>query len=127
MKHRVLIVDDQRDTALVLQEYFVDNGLSADVALNGSEAVGRCRTRKYDVLLVDFKLPDFDGVAVVEHCLEYLPNVRVIYLTGYDMQLKRHKSPVNPSRIIEKPCRPAKILACIEDLLGNAPPGRTYS
>jgi CheY-like chemotaxis protein len=118
MPHRILIIEDQKEVALVLQEYLSDQGFSAEVATRGNEAIKKFRIKAFDVLLTDFKLPDLDGTDVVNSCRKLSPNVRVIYLTGYNLQLKNLKVKTGPHcQIIEKPCRPQKILEVINQML----------
>ncbi|MFQ6112451.1 MAG: response regulator [bacterium] len=118
MQHRILIIEDQKEVALVLQEYLNEHGFLTEVATNGREAIKKFRIRAFDVLLTDFRLPDLDGISVVNTCRKLSPKVRVIYLTGYNMQLRKSKVKTGPDcQIIEKPCRPQKILDAVNHIL----------
>lgn len=120
MRPRILIIEDQREVASVLQEYLIDHGFATDMAINGKEAIDKFQIKAYDVLLIDFKLPDMDGIAVVKRCQEISPKVRVIYLTGYNLQLRKSKVKPGPyCQIIEKPCRPKKILEAVQRILAK--------
>jgi CheY-like chemotaxis protein len=115
MKRKILIIEDQREIALVLQEYLEDEGLAAAVALNGREAIDKCRSEPFDLLVTDLKLPDIDGRAVVETCRHWLPNLKVLFVTGYvsDLNVKTGSN----CQVLKKPCKPAKILEAIKNML----------
>src|SRR3984893_16886230 len=62
---RILIVDDQDDVRLMLQTVLSLDGWDTEGAASGEEAVARVgRTPDLDVLVVDYRMPDLDGVEV---------------------------------------------------------------
>ncbi len=80
-KKRVLIIDDDkavlRTSALVLEK----NGFDADTAETGKEAIEKLETQSYDVLLIDLKLPDMEGIEILSKV--NLPNAVKIMFTGH--------------------------------------------
>ncbi|NIR48097.1 response regulator [candidate division KSB1 bacterium] len=114
MGHKILVIEDQEQLALVLKEYLGDCGFSVQIATTGREALNKVEQSKFGVLVTDFKLPDMDGLAVAEKARERSPSLKIVFVTGYKMQLKKSKIQVGPDcQIIEKPCRPKKILEAI--------------
>jgi ammonium transporter, Amt family len=61
---RILIVDDDRATCLVLQRVLQQDGYQVEVARDGTTAIELCRASDHDVILLDYVLPDIDGVNV---------------------------------------------------------------
>src|SRR5437764_15133366 len=61
---RILIVDDDRATCLVLQRVLQQDGYHVQVARDGTTAIELCRAGEHDVILLDYVLPDIDGVTV---------------------------------------------------------------
>lgn len=83
---RVLIADDQQ---LVREGLRVLLGLTPDIsvvgeAADGSEAVERAQTLRPDVVLMDVRMPELDGVAATRRLQETHPAVKVIILTTFD-------------------------------------------
>jgi two-component system OmpR family response regulator len=63
---RVLLIEDDRETAHFLQKSLKESGHSADVAGDGETGLSMAQTNSYDVLIVDRMLPKLDGLIVVK-------------------------------------------------------------
>jgi two-component system, OmpR family, response regulator len=63
---RVLVIEDDRETAQFLQRSLRENGHVADIAADGDTGLGMARDGGYDVLIVDRMLPRRDGLSVVQ-------------------------------------------------------------
>jgi len=112
----VLIIEDNENTAAVVKEYLEMNGIRCDVAVNGSEALEKFNAKKYKLLLTDVKLPDIDGVEVARQCRNIKKDVKLVFLTGHGVGGKGEEFGGN-FHIIEKPCRPAKILQEVSQMI----------
>ena len=62
---RILVVEDNSETAGQLAEQLTSSGYEVDLAGTGREAVKRGNTRDYAVITIDRMLPDIDGIAVM--------------------------------------------------------------
>jgi two-component system OmpR family response regulator len=63
---RVLVIEDDRETAHFLQRSLRESGHAADIAEDGEAGLGMAREGSYDVLIVDRMLPHRDGLSVVQ-------------------------------------------------------------
>ena len=63
---RVLLIEDDRETAHFLQKSLKESGHSTDVAGDGETGLSMAQTNSYDVLIVDRMLPKLDGLTVVK-------------------------------------------------------------
>jgi two-component system OmpR family response regulator len=63
--HRILVVEDDPETAGQLSEQLANSGYVVDLAATGSEALSRSRSCDYAVITLDRMLPDIDGIAVM--------------------------------------------------------------
>ena len=59
---RVLIVDDMRVNRMTLSSLLASNGVLSDLASSGEECLQLCRENKYDLILLDHRMPGIDGV-----------------------------------------------------------------
>jgi two-component system OmpR family response regulator len=66
MRRRILVVEDDPETAAQIVDSFTTNGYQVDVAANGSDALSRGRSADYAVMTIDRMLPDIDGLAVMQ-------------------------------------------------------------
>nr|MEE4266922.1 response regulator [Candidatus Krumholzibacteria bacterium] len=80
---RLLIVDDEEDLVTFLSHRLRKRGLDVTMALSGAEAVSAGNELGFDVAVVDLKMPDMDGIAVIEHLKDAQPFMEVIMLTGH--------------------------------------------
>jgi two-component system OmpR family response regulator len=62
---RILVVEDEPETAGQIVESLAASGYRVDLAVNGNDALGRGRSAAYAVMTIDRLLPDVDGILVV--------------------------------------------------------------
>ncbi len=78
----ILLVDDEPDILLALQDFLEGEGYHIDVATTGSDALEAVKGGSYDVILLDIRLPDIDGLLVLEEMGKIAPGIPVIILTS---------------------------------------------
>ena len=71
---RILLCEDDLDTALALRERLRPIGFSTDFAYSPADAMTRAQTTHYDAVLVDLDLPDGNGIGLVR-ALRALPGI----------------------------------------------------
>ena len=64
--HRILVVEDDPETAGQIVEQLTSSGYEVDLATNGTEALSRGASCDYAVITMDRMLPDIDGIAVMQ-------------------------------------------------------------
>ncbi|PYQ27402.1 MAG: transcriptional regulator [Acidobacteria bacterium] len=81
---RLLIVEDKESLAQMLRESAEADGLEADVASTGTEAIRwLAEGRRYVAVLTDLRLPGADGIAVLRQSRENDPDCPVIVMTAF--------------------------------------------
>lgn len=80
---RLLIVDDEEDLVTFLAHRLRKRDIDVTMALSGAEAVSAGNELVFDVAVVDLKMPDMDGIAVIEQLKSAQPFMEVIMLTGH--------------------------------------------
>ena len=82
-KIRLLIADDEEDLVTFLAHRLRKREVEVTMAFSGSEAVSAATEVKFDVAVVDLKMPDMDGITVIERLRELQPFIEVLLLTGH--------------------------------------------
>lgn len=83
---KVLLVDDEEEFVTALTERFVLRGIDADCVTSGVDAVSIAERTRYDVVLVDVKMPQIRGLDVMESIRKKDPNVKFIFMTGHSSE-----------------------------------------
>jgi len=80
---RILVVDDDPDIGAVLAELLAKEGHQVTTCTTGAAAVAVGHDEKCDVVLVDIRLPDTDGLTVLRAFQEASPETAVIVMTAF--------------------------------------------
>jgi DNA-binding response OmpR family regulator len=80
---RLLLVDDERGFVDVLSKRLSRRKMEVTKAFSGSEAIQVLRRREFDVAVLDLKMDDMDGLAVLKIFRIMAPRLAVIMLTGH--------------------------------------------
>jgi DNA-binding response OmpR family regulator len=88
MGERVLLVDDSPDVTRVCAQILTDEGFEVDVAHRGRQALSMLKEKgDYDVLIVDFALPDISGLDLLHSLEQDIPAILISgYLSGNEME-----------------------------------------
>ncbi len=80
---RILVVDDQENLCWVLARVLSERGHVVRTALNVAQALRVASTFDCQVAIVDYRLPDGSGTALIERLRIHLPGLRAILMTSY--------------------------------------------
>jgi DNA-binding NtrC family response regulator len=79
----LLLVDDDRHILQSMADWLRELGFQVDAVGGQQEATAALAKKTYDLALVDIRLADGDGFAVLAYCREHRPQTTVILMTGY--------------------------------------------
>lgn len=113
----ILVVDDDRDTAGLIQEVLNQAGFTVQTASNGLEALALARQEQPGLILLDLKMPKLDGYEVLKRLKRdrATQNIPVIVVTGSvtDEEVKRKRVlALGAAQFLTKPF-------AIDDLVGE--------
>jgi DNA-binding NtrC family response regulator len=80
---KILIVDDEEAICDSLMGWFTDDGYQVGTARDAREAMQKLQSEKYDLALLDIKLPGMDGMELQQRIKEVDPDITVIMITAY--------------------------------------------
>ncbi|WP_028318258.1 response regulator [Desulfobulbus elongatus] len=80
---RVLIVDDEDDFRETIVKRLNARKIQAEGAASGVRALEILKDKDFDVIVLDVKMPDMDGIETLRHIKKLKPEIEVIMLTGH--------------------------------------------
>lgn len=121
----VLIVDDHLPLCDSLRESLSMRNFRVSVAHNSSGALRALREKKQDVVLLDVRLGDEDGVFLLPRILEIDPSLPVILITGYGtVETAVQAIKQGAFDYLQKPIKIEKLLKTMENALRMSRPER---
>src|SRR6266508_1397720 len=83
MPATVLVVDDERNIQLTLSRALSMEGYAVEVAGGGREALEKIAALPVDVVVMDVRMPDLDGLSVMEKAREARPELPFVVMSGH--------------------------------------------
>ena len=80
---KVLIVDDERAIRNSLKEILGDEGYDVDTAEDGAAALEMTANEKYDVIFCDIKMPNMDGIEVLDTMIKNGIDAAIVMISGH--------------------------------------------
>lgn len=122
---RVLIADDERDTAMTLAAILRDKGHEVQTVLRGDEALELCRLFRPDVVITDINMPGESGYAVARELRDRHGQLAPLLIAISGKWTKTSDRQVGKAvgfdHYLLKPCNPAELLPLMEPLrIGSA-------
>ncbi|MFQ6125651.1 MAG: PAS domain S-box protein [Candidatus Heimdallarchaeota archaeon] len=117
-KKRILIVDDEEHICRSLKLLFDHEGYETETVETGREALEKVKAKKFNLVLLDIKLPDMEGVELVTPLKELHPDIVVMMITGYASLETAVQSMRNgASAYIMKPLDMKEVLHAVREAL----------
>lgn len=116
-RRRILVIEDDPETAAQLVEFLTTSGYRTDVACNGNDGLKSAGSCDYAVITIDRMLPDIDGIAVIRRMREagiLTPALIISALGEIDDRVRGLRS--GGDDYLVKPFAFAEVLARIEAL-----------
>ena len=117
-KPTVLLADDEPVFVSVFALILQDQDWNVETARDGREALDLLSHRRFDVAILDFRMPHLDGVEVLEAARSRGIPTDVIILTAYgSTELAVRATQLGARDYLQKPTAPSSLIAAIRDLL----------
>ena len=83
MPARILVVDDESTITCALKLLLREHGYDVDTASTAKEAEALLARRWFDLVFLDLRLPDADGIRLLEHIKQTSPETEVVLMTAH--------------------------------------------
>ena len=121
--HKILVVDDEQDIVFTLKTILTEAGFSVDAFTNPSVAFEMFRPEKYELIILDIRMPDLNGFELYMKLLEQDNSIKVLFLTAVNefsmyAKFKSSVSPMSGKRYyLQKPVDLTKLLQRVDDMV----------
>ena len=121
---KILVVDDNRSLASVLQMMLEDEGYEVKAARDGRDGYSAYLSFKPDVVITDIQMPERNGMELMEYIRIHNPTVGTIYMSG---NLRQYRSFLEEERqkfqvgLLEKPFSRVELMGLISQLAAASP------
>ena len=118
----ILVVDDAQEVCENIKNLMADTGVHIDYALSGEQAVDRIRqaagSRIYDVILIDWKMPQMDGLETARNIRRLISSdIPILVLTAYEWaQIEAEAVRAGINAFLPKPFFVANFRECLKQL-----------
>jgi DNA-binding response OmpR family regulator len=130
--NRILIIDDDEEICEEIKEILTEEGYLVDSATNGIDGMNCIKKNKYNILLLDMKIPGLSGYEILKRVKNNYSALKVLIITGrpINTELLKHKNNLTgednhililADAILSKPYDVKTLLDKIKEF--TAPPG----
>lgn len=118
---RILVADDEEILRMLICDSLEDLGFLIDEAEDGLEALNKVSAQQYDLLIVDYMMPQLTGLEVIE---QMPPEVReatpILMLTAKAQEADRQSAlDKGANYFMSKPFSPVELITFVEELLNG--------
>ena len=119
---RLLIVDDDRTFRLSTAALLRQDGYEVAEAADGSEAMEKLKAGRFDLILLDLRMPGLDGIGMVEVLRKWGHDTPILMISGYGtVDTAVDALHTGADDFLTKPVEPAVLSARVEALLARRP------
>lgn len=116
--YKVLIVDDDPTFSLMLRSFLSNKGFDVREVFSAGSALKAAAEQDYDIVLTDLRLPDFDGIELIDRLKKIQNNIPAILMTRYgDIRSAVTAIKSGAFDYITKPVNPDELLLTINNAI----------
>jgi CheY-like chemotaxis protein len=124
----ILVVDDDKNTRNYVAKILSMKSWQVDTAGDGPKALELVRGKRYDAMVLDFRMPGMDGAELCRRIRKIQPNVHGIFLTAYaNINTVFPAMDAGGERVLAKPVDPKELIHSIEEQIAGAKTSATNS
>jgi DNA-binding response OmpR family regulator len=120
-KYKLLVVDDEESLRTILRDELTYQNYTVQDAENGLAALEILRREKQDIVLLDVRMPEMDGLELLRIIRKDNLARKVVMLTGVDeLKIARESLQSGADDFITKPFQFQSLFACLDRVLKEA-------
>jgi DNA-binding NtrC family response regulator len=117
-KASILIVDDEEIVRRAHLRSLADSGCYTEAAEDGHKAIRVMEQHPFDVVLLDLRMPDLDGMDVLKTIKQRWPECEVVVITGYPtLETAKEAVRLGAQNYLAKPVGPDDVIRAANDAM----------
>jgi two-component system, NtrC family, response regulator HydG len=117
---RVIVVDDRAEMAEMIADALCEHGYEGLAVTSGREALRVLRTERVDAMVTDLRMPEIDGLALLDASRELDPSRPVIVMTAYGtLETAIESNGRGALQYLTKPFRLDALVRALQQALGG--------
>ena len=116
---KVLLVDDEKKFAVMLAKRLVLRGFEVDYTHTGEEAMQKAENNRYDVAILDVKMPGIGGIELERKMKEMAPGMKIIFLTGHGSKNDFETGSAEAAYYLPKPLQIEELIQILHEVSGE--------
>ncbi|MCZ4407442.1 sigma-54 dependent transcriptional regulator [Cryomorphaceae bacterium 1068] len=121
--HHILVIDDEVDICLLLKRFLERKGFIVTTVHKGSDGLKAVSKTAFDLVISDFRLPDYNGLDLLKEMKALRPAVPFIIITGYsDIRMAVEVIKYGAFDYVTKPLYPEELLNMVNEALNQSEP-----
>ncbi len=117
---KILVVDDEPGMRLTLKGILEKKGFTVALAEDGKEAVEAVQQARFDVVLMDMKMPVMGGAEAFLQIKKVCPETQVILMTGYVVESDIRRAEENGATVLTKPLDLKRVIELLQNPGGSS-------
>ena len=122
-KKRILVVDDDVDILRVFRKILEKEGFTVETAETGKDAIKKIKKAKFNLCIVDVKLPDMDGTELLLKIPNDPKKIKII-VTGFSTsEIGKKAADYGADDFLVKPVKSEELIATVREKLSTIQEG----
>jgi two-component system, response regulator, stage 0 sporulation protein F len=119
---RILLVDDEENIRFLFREELEEEGYQIDLASNGFEAIEKVKSSRFDLVVMDIKMPGMDGIQALNEIKNIDKDLPVILCSAYGEFKQDFSSWISDAYVV-KSADTTELKQTIKRLMNTYPAG----
>jgi len=115
---KVLLVDDEKKFATMLAKRLALRGIDIDFVYTGEDAIVKAETQRYDVAILDVKMPGIGGIELERKLKALDPCLKIIFLTGHGSKIDFETGSAEAACYLAKPIQIDELITILREVTG---------
>ena len=114
---KVLLVDDEKKFATMLAKRLALRGIDIDYVYAGEDAIVKVESQRFDVAILDVKMPGIGGIELKRKLKELDPGMKIIFLTGHGSKTDFEAGSAEAVCYLAKPIQIDELVAILHEVV----------